>query len=512
MADSDGRLVPDPRTSSLGDITDRVQTSISRLRDWDGLIDTGDGGAHERLNTRAGHRTGVSDSRAEQIEPPRDAYAKYRTQYDTTPLLSAPIDQAVYDALSDGWRIEADDDRTEAFLTEWAEQAAIVAGEPNRDLGDLLDLWGKVWYIYGEAIVENVPARERPDAIAALKMVPPSTISYHTRPGSSMLLQPDDTDFTSTLTGTGDAAAYTQYDRDARESWTDGAGDRLAERWLSFADLTTASRNPDVGSVTGTGAIEACSEQVETLKETLRNDAQAIESQAWGQYFAGFEPLVIETPQGAEIVEHEEGAQGEFLRELEEIEPGGVITHDGKINIENKPGEVAEIVDRFAYLTKYIMTAMPAPKFTTAFADELNRDIAENKNQLYQQQIDALQDRMTAAFDPVLKRVADQHAYPTEGVALKLEADQDESPILSLEDSDIENVLQFSKAVDTLSGDAPASTLVSEEQLLELVLQLDPDEAGVPGMAADIDESDPQAQEQFSRLQDELGVSADENR
>lgn len=511
MADSDGWLSPDPRTSSLGDITDRLQTSLSRVRNWDGLLDK-DTGASERLNVRSGHGAGSTGSRAEQIEPPRDAYAQYRTQYDTTPLLSAPIDQAVYDALSDGWRISADDERTEQFLTAWAKQCSIVAGEPDRDLGELLDLWAKVWYIYGEPIVENVPAKQRPDAIAALKMVPPSTISYHTRPGSSMLLQPGDDDMTSTLTESGEAAAYTQYDREASETWTDGAGKRLAERRLSFDDLTTASRNPDVGAVTGTSAIESCSEQVETLKETLRNDAQAIESQAWGQYFAGFEPLVVDHSEGVEIKEHEEGAQDEFLKELEEIEPGGIVTHDGQIDIQNKPGEVAEIVDRFTYLTKYILTAMPAPKFTTAFADNLNRDIAEDKNQLYQKEIDALQETIATTFEPVLRRVADQHAYPTDGIELSLEAPADDSPILSLDDADISNIQTYAKALNTLSGDSPATTLVDEGTILDLILQL-PEDAGVPSDGnVDVDEQDPEVQQQFADMQEELGMSTEANR
>jgi hypothetical protein len=516
MASSDDSrwLAPDPRTSALGDITDRVQTAWSRVRGWDGLLDARDAdrGASERLNTRGG-TSAASGKRSEQIEPPRDAYAKYRTQYDTTPLLSAPIDQAVADALSDGWRITADDDRTEQFLTQWAEQCAIVAGEPNRDLGALLDLWGKVWYIYGEPITENVPARERPDAVAALKMVPPSTISYHTRPGSSMLLQPGDTDLTTTLTESGDAAAYTQYDREADETWTDGAGQRLAERRLSFDDLTTASRNPDVGAVTGTSAIEAVSEQVETLKETLRNDAQAIESAAWGQYFAGFEPLVVDKGQdGVEIIEHEDGKQQDFLKNLETIEPGGVVTHDGQINIQNMPGEVADIHDRFTYLTKYIMTAMPAPQFTTPYSDNLNRDIAEEKNQLYQRKIDALQDTITTTFEPIFHRVAEQHAYPTEGIELSLEAPADDSPILSLEDADIDNIETYAKALDTLAGDAPATTLVSEEDILSLVLQL-PEGAGVPTDGdVSVDEQDEQVMNQFADMQDELGVSPEGNR
>lgn len=507
-SDSDRWLTPDPETSSLGETGRKLRSSLGRL------VDDARARGEEYLNsTRTGLRSGVGDSRSgvEQIEPPRDAYAKYRQQHDTTPLLAAPIDQAEADILADGWRVEADDERTQQFLDEWFSQCAIVAGAPGKDLGELLSLWVKCWYIYGMPLIEHVPAKERPDAIAALKMIPPSTISFHTRPGSSMLLQPDDDDLAGKLTESGDAAAYSQYDRHADETWTDGSGQPLAERRLSFDDVSKDVRAPDVGDVTGTSAIEAVSEQVETLKETFRNDAKAIESQAWGQWFAGFEPIVHDTAEGTEIIEFEDDAQQDFREKIERVEPGGIVTHDGKINVQNLPGEVADVVGRYTFFVNYISAAMPAPKFTTGFADDMNRDIAEDQAQQYEQgEVDSVQETIRTTFTKIAERVAEQHAYPTEGIALKLEAPADDSPILSLDDSDIQNIKTYMQAADLAAGDGPASTVVDEEVLLDLILQL-PEDAGVPSTArAGVDEADPEAQEQFNRLQDSLGVQPEQ--
>lgn len=513
MSSSDSRrgLTPEPETSSLGEVATRARSAFGN---WIGS-ETRD--AEEYLNSsRAGMSPTSSDSRgnAEQIEPPRDAYAKYRRQFDTTPLLSAPIMQMEDDVLGDGWRIAADSDRTADFLEKWGEACAIVAGTPDRDLKELLALWLESWFIYGTPLVENVPARRRPDAIAAFKMVPPATISYHTRPGSSMLLRPDDTDVANKVTSKGYAAAYTQYDMEADETWTDGTGQRLPERRLDATQIIKAERNPDIGDVTGVSVIEAVSEQVETMKETFRNDSKAIESQAWGQWFAGFEPMVIDTPEGKEIIEFDDGAQTNFEREVERVEPGGIVTHDGQINVQNLPGNVADVVDRYTFFTKYILTAMPAPKFTTGFSDNVNRDIAEDKNQRHQQRVDSIQETIGDTFSPALSRVAEQHGYDPSGVRLKLEPPSDDSPILSLDDSDIANIETYAKALETLSGKgAPATTLVNEEAIRDLILQL-PDDAGVDTIEdASIDESDPESQKQFAKLGgsiDSLGMTTEQ--
>jgi hypothetical protein len=484
----DSLLDPDPRTRSLFDGTrDGIRSRLDRFGSWS--------------RSRSGVGAGSSSRPTpEHIQPP-DELSTYRQQYESTPLLSAPIDQMSDDVLADGRRVVADDDRTQEFLAGWVESCAIVAGEPHRDIIELLDLWNKCYDIYGVAPSENVPAVERPDAIAALKMIPPATLSYHTRPQSSMLVRPEDDDRYDVETTPRDtAAAYTQYADDASRRWTDESGQELDPIHLDAEQVTRGVRNPEVGGVAGSSAIATVSADVERQTDYFEHDATAVESLAWGQWFAGFEPIVLDD----EIIEFDEGAQDDFESELEGVEPGGIVTHDGKINLENMPGELADILDRYEYQTDYILSAMPAPKFMTGFADNLNRDIADDQREAHEQRVALRKERISRTFSPVLQRVAEQFGHDPSGVRLLLEPEESGSPILSLSPEEIESIERLANAIDTVSGAADASTLVEEDALLDLVLQL-PEGVGVPtdaATASGVNEADPAVQEQFARLQE----------
>lgn len=54
------------------------------------------------------------------------------------PLIRAPIDQFADDVVADGYRMQADDERTKEYLQEWCSRAAIIAGERDRDLRELI--------------------------------------------------------------------------------------------------------------------------------------------------------------------------------------------------------------------------------------------------------------------------------------------------------------------------------------------------------------------------------------
>jgi hypothetical protein len=501
MSSEDSPLTPDPQSSSLGDLTDLIR---SRAHDIGEFV--GDFG--RRLNTRDTINIGGSSSstrrrgkRAEQIEPPRDAYSKFRNQYDTTPLISSPIDQMASDTTADGWRVQADDDRTQEFLGQWGKQCAIIAGETGKDFIELVDVWSKVFDIYGTPITENVPALQRPDAVAALKMVPPGTISYQTRPGSSMLLRKQDTQYANKLTGRNTAAAYVQYDRDADEIWTDGQGRRLEERRFDVDQLTRAVRNPDPGGVTGKSAVEQISEQTETMKEMMRNDEVAVESSAWKQLFIGFKPLVESLPNGVEITELSETGKDRVESHIETAEPGEVVTYDaGSMEVHDVSGEVADLVGRYEFFVEYILSAMPAPKFMAGFADNLNRDIASDQAAAHEQAVKQRKQLISRTFTPVFKRVADQHAYPTDGVEITLEPPTETSPVLSLTDEEMTRLKEYSTALKNIAGGSPPAALVNEEQLLDLVLQLDPEEAALTTDEEPVDESDEETVRQFNAL------------
>lgn len=507
MSSEDSRLTPDPRSSAIGDLTNSLRSRVDDARSW-----VGDFG--QRIETRdtlspfGGHRSSSArkGKRAEQIEPPRDAYSKFRNQYDTTPLLSAPIDQMESDVVADGWRVKADDDRTQEFLEMWGKQCAIVAGEPNKDIIELIALWSKVLDIYGDALTENVPALERPDAIAALKMIPPATMSYHTLPGSEMLLQPGHTEYAPYTTQQGDAAAYTQYSKDANELWTDGDGQQLDPRHFSFEQITRSVRNPDPGSVTGKSAIEQVSEQVEMLKHHFRNDEVAIESSAWKQIFVGFKPLIERLPNGVEIRELSEEAKGHIESNIESAEPGEVVTYDGGgMDIQEVSGDVADIVDRYNFFVDYVLAAMPAPKYSVGFEKNINQFVTERQEIEHNQRVVQRKEKAARTFTPVFERIATQHGYDPSGIEFVLEPPADDSPVRSLDDGEMGRLLDYSKALKNISGSAAPTTLIKEDALLDLVLQLSPEDVALEQESVEVDEQDPETQAQMAALNGDSG-------
>ena len=306
------------------------------------------------------------------------------------------------------------------------------------------------------------------------------------------------------MTGAPDtAAAYTQYSEDADETWTDGTGRRLDPRHFDFEQITRAVRNPDPGSVTGKSAVEQISEQTETMKQMMRNDEVAVESSAWKQLFIGFKPLVESLPTGVEITELSEEGKDRVESNIETAEPGEVLTYDaGSMEVHDVSGEVADLVGRYEFFVEYILSAMPAPKFMAGFADNLNRDIAEDQAAAHEQAVKQRKQLISRTFTPVFKRVADQHAYDPSGVEITLEPKPEASPIKSMTTEETERFKNYAQAWNFLAGSGSPSTIINEKTMLDTLGQLDHEEAALEQDAgvADLDESDPEVRRQAAIL------------
>jgi len=413
--------------------------------------------------------------------------------YRTTPLLRAPINQFADDVVSAGYRVQADSDEARDYLSEWCESAAVIAGERNRDLRELLRGIPIQTEARGPALIEHAPARER-DVIAGLTFVDPSTVTAYKQPGTDMLVRPGDDYEDVPETDDGEAAAYVQHE---------GTND---ERRLSQSEVTKLVNDPDVGDVFGTSSIAPIADRVEALRSKLQDNEQAIESLAWGQWFVGFDPLKLRDTDGSEtLVEWDDAGMDDFMDDLETIEPGDQVGHDGTIDVENIPGEVADILEYLQFDIDWILSAMPAPKFAVGWETDINQFVSDSQERAHEQRVQAMRHRIERALTPVLKQVAEENGYSSDGVVLRLEPEEETSPILSLDDEEIERIERYAAAVDSLTGPTDPRTLVDDAALRDHVLQL-PEDAepseddasgnGFDARSATVDETDPEVQRQ----------------
>ena len=418
----------------------------------------------------------------QRVQPPEDDLEEYWRQYETTPLLSAPIDQFADDVTEDGYRIKAADDETKEFLERWASQCYIDACDRGNDLRALLEDIPVQLPVRGTVLIEHVSAAEDSEKLTALQLIRPETVTPYKRPDSDLLVQPEDTDLEEVkLTEDGRAAAYVQYDR------RHGYGpDDDAEVRLAADEVTRLVRAADIGEVFGTSMVEGVSERVEAIKRKLEANEEAIASMAYGRWFFGFEPLVLENETGMdEVLEWSDDDMQAFMDELDALEPGAHVGHDGTIDVENLPGETADILEFLEFDVDYILSAMPAPKYSVGWESDINQFVSNQQEQSHEQRVADMRRDIENALTPILQTVAEQNGYDPADVELSLEPEDDESPIRTLTDEQVERVERYANAIDTL----PAG-VASKAELRDLVLQL-PDREDAPADFDDLDALEP---------------------
>lgn len=416
---------------------------------------------------------------AERVPVPTDEIRKYWHMYKTVPFIRAAFNQARDDILADGYRIEADNSETQRFLNEWAESAGTIGAERNQDLHTILRALPIQLLARGTVLLEHNPAEADGEKTAGVSYINPATVTPYRASDTNLLLRPDDTQYEGAkLTEDGKAAAYVQFD-----SGPNATGDD--ERRLTLDDVTRLTIDADTHDVFGTSRVAPVAERIEALLSKLQNNDRAIESMAWGQWFVGFGHETVKNEDGSEtIIEWEDDDMGEFMGDLEAVEPGDIEGHDGTINIENLPGEVADIIDQLQYETHYILTAMPAPTYAIGFESDINQFVVDGQEERHEQRINHFQGTIERALTPIPKMVARENDLSADGVRLKLEPPAPDSPVLNLSDSEIERIAKYSSAFKELSGGEPR-TLVPDDVIREKILQMEGVDAPEQGPGED---------------------------
>ncbi|WP_135827309.1 hypothetical protein [Halorussus halobius] len=480
----------------------------------------------------------IESSDVDDLNPPEDI-DEYHQLYREIGIIRANLNQFVRDVVSPGVRIEADDDATQAYFMGEApgdgsvpgfapeggflENCAVIAGEKRQPFYpylkvDILQKWTK-----GTVLTEFLKAEDEitePDAnITGFKHIRPETVSARTYANQNILLDPDDTETAEEdeVTKRGEAAAYVQFDDQSIVGQRNGGMDE-DEVYLSQNDVLKRTLEPDIGGdeateegIFGTSAIEACGDDAEEYREIKRDRAEAIKKTAYGVWKAQFDTDVTEIPGSSEaIVETwDSDEQDEWVANVDGLEAGGIIGHDGSITLDQWEPTIPDLDDPLAHYVDDILAPLPAPKYATAFGDQVTQHVSERQENSYQDTI--VEERRDAERDwtQAFREVANRHPEldPT-GLKVKIAPKESDNPIATLDDGEIEKMEQFMTALNNGLGNIPVDAVLDLEAFLQTTMDL-PEDVFVDG-EVDVDESAPDMQEMLEGPPDEETSEADD--
>lgn len=449
----------------------------------------------------------------ETVPAPEDLADEYDLARET-PFVIASYYQFASDVLAPGHRVEADSDETqEWFNDEFLPEAGVVAGERNQDFAGILTQAVVQYLAAGNILTEKVkadPTASNP-TYTGFMHIRPESVKLVTQDDRPILVDPDADVSGRTAeipdTKRGETPAYLQY----HEGSLLGQRGRYTDRnvvALSTNDVIKVARNPVPGEIWGDSATHSFADLLRGLKQILKDNEKAIQSKAYGIWSVAFGRELIEDPTSgdAELIEWSEDAQTEFIENKigREMGPGDIVGHDGLVDFEKFEGEVAsDLLDVIELYVKLIVSALPNPLYSVGFESDINQFVTQAQEPRYEASVREMRETLVDAFQPPLEEIAEQQGLPTEGFALRIEPEVDESPIHALDSDAMERMNQLTSSFADVFGPGEAAAHIDDEKLAELVLQLPDDAFGeeiedVP----DLDESDENVQAQFREQQE----------
>lgn len=351
-------------------------------------------------------------------EPDSGSIEEYVEDYEESPLVATPLDNFASDVMAPGYRFASDADETvdgqtvDEALMDFAEEAAIVAGEFNRDYGDLLEDEVRDTILRGTSLAELAYRdREKAEEIMGFRLFRAETTTAYTRPGQAILLRPDDdpvirsergSDREAPTTPAGKTAAYVQYDDIFGTDETD-------EVIFAQDDVVKIANKPDTGDVFGRSDVAAVHDRVRGLLQKLNDVDEAIAAKAYAFWLIrmGHD----ETTTQADIKQAKK-----FMaeQEAENYGPGKKQAVPNMVEIETVEGEVPEVWESFAFDVQYILSRLPGAKYQVGFEDDVNRDIANRQQEDYEDRVRRMRHRLESKWRPVWERIAIQLGFGSE--------------------------------------------------------------------------------------------------
>ena len=480
----------------------------------------------------------IESGDVDDLNPPEDI-DEYHQLYREIGIIRANLNQFTRDVVKPGVRIEADDDTTQAYFMGEApedgevpdfapeggflENCAVIAGEKQQPFYpylkvDILQKWTK-----GTTLNEYLKAEDKIDEkdarITGFKHIRPETVSARTYANQNILLDPEDTETAEEdeVTKRDEAAAYVQFDDQSIVGQRNDGMDE-DEVYLSQNDVLKRTLGPDIGGddateggIFGTSAIEACSDDAEEYRDIKRDRAVAIKKTAYGVWLVEFDTEVTELPGSNEaIVETwDQDEQDEWVNNVDALEAGGIIGHDGSITPDQWEPTIPELDGPLEHYVADILAPLPAPKYTTAFGESIANHVSDRQESSYQDTI--IEERRDAERDwtQAFRAVAERHPeLDPSGLEVKIAPKESDNPIATLDDAEIEKMEQFMTALNEGLGNVPIDAVLDLEKFLQTTMDL-PEEVFVDG-EIDVDESAPDIQDMVDATPGEAAEEADD--
>lgn len=441
-------------------------------------------------------RIEISGGDVDEVDPPEDI-DQFHEQYQDTGIVRSNINTFVSDVVEPGVRVEADNDQTAAYFNGgdntpedtpdggFLENCFVMAGQKHQQFYPGLKSTITQRWTRGTVTVEYLK-RDQDSAeseITGFYHIRPETLKAQTHKHTNILIGPDETDVDGVKTTRRDeAAAYIQFDdRSILGRRIDGFEEDSIP--LSQNDVLKQVLDPDIGGdgtdeegIFGTSILESVSDDIAEYHEIKRDRARAIKTKAYGLWDASFNKEMLELGNGqVEVTEWSEDDQKEWIDEAGEIGPGDIMGHDGSIELQRFPSEVPQLDGVLDHYVDDITSPLPAPKYAIGHEENINQFVSQQQENRYEKLIHEERRYQEQSWTEAFKLVAKRKGLDTEGLKVLIEPEEEESPVRSLDDEEIDRIRVYTQALKDLYGSGSAASYVDEETLRELVLQLPED-------------------------------------
>ena len=460
----------------------------------------------------------------DEIDPPDDIDQLHEEIYEQVGIVAANIDQYVADVFEPGVRVQAESDDTEEFFEEeFLPNCGVIGGERRQPFEAFAPITETQRLTRGTALVNLIPDDRTtaiPDTeVSGFYHIPPETVTALTERHKNILLPADDDTLPADIdssdldtTRRDEVAAYGQFEDSSilGERLNDGFDRETI--YFSQTDIAKATYDVDIGGdgtdetgIWGRSILRPIAEEAAEYEGIKRDRATSIKTKAHGIWVMRFAREVLELPNGnAEVTGWDDTSIDDVMNELEGMGPGDVLEIDGPAELDRWTGEVPDVDDTLMQLVDDILAPLPAPKYAVGFETDINQFVTEQQETRYEQTVQQGRRYQENFWTGVFRTVAASHGLDADGLRVKLEPRDDESPVMSLSDEQIDRIETWASAFSDISGDMPPDMVADTDELLQIIMQL-PEDALRDGGDVTVDESDPEVQAAAEELQTAMG-------
>ena len=364
-------------------------------------LEIGSNPSPKSSDTRSRRPFGYHDDEdTERIE--KEEVDRYWKLYERNPIIRETINSFASRVIKDGYYIEGDDSDMIDEIADWLENSAILGGEFNQNFNKFLKKTIIQREVKGTVLIEKVTDKSG-ESLQAFKFIPVEGIEIHTKPNTSILVpsepkENDKEDYEAPKTKDGKLAAYEQVN-----DMEDFASE--VETILFTRDeVIKITRDADIGEVKGTSRIKAVANRAEGLEGKLEDNDEAIASKAYPLWLFKF---------GSEDNPWDGDDIRDFMKshEMDNFHPGMKQGVTGDIDVETISGEVAEISEYLQFDIDFIMSAMPMPKYTVGFEQNINQFVSNQQQSNLRRQIREARNDVENDFTPIIREKAEELGY-----------------------------------------------------------------------------------------------------